>query len=148
MSETEQSTANWAHFRQKTRMLQPTPRLLLLLLLPIVCLGLAEFLPFMEGLGLILLLGTSALIWLDWQRTPRANSFELERYHHRKLAIHTENAIDIIVHNHAPISINVRIRDEVPAEFILSLSSRMFITIGDTPKPDKKRLQRHPGQVI
>lgn len=117
MSETEPSTTAWAHFQQETRTLQPTPRLLLLLLLPIVCLALTEFVPFISGLGVIILLGTGALIWLDWQRTPRSDSFELERYHHRKLAIRTENAIDIIIHNHAPISINVRIRDEVPAEF-------------------------------
>ncbi len=117
MSETEQTTPIRTQFRAETRNLLPTPRLLLLLLLPIVTLALAEFVPFIGILGIILLLGTGALIGLDWQRTPRADSFRLERRHHRKLGIHTENPIDIIIHNHAPISLNVRIRDEVPAEF-------------------------------
>jgi len=117
MPDTNQPSSTWINIRQEARTLQPTPRLLWLLLLPIVCLALAEFWPVMGILAAALLLGTGLLLLLDWQRTPRAGSFQLERQHHLKLGIHTANPIDIVIHNHAPILINVRIRDEVPVEF-------------------------------
>ena len=117
MVENAQSTPEIAYIQQNTRAVQPTPRLLLLLVLPVVCLAVAEFVPFIGILGVILLVGTGVLGWFDWQRTPRSDSFKLERQHNRKLAIRTENPIDIVIHNHTPIAIHMRIRDEVPAEF-------------------------------
>lgn len=111
------NTTFWASLRRQTRSIQPTPRLLFLLLLPVAALALAEFLPALAVLSIILLAGTCLFFYLDWQRSPQPHDFQPERQHHLKLGYFTPNPIDIIVHNHAPIAVNVYVRDEVPIEF-------------------------------
>lgn len=95
----------------------PTPRALLLLLLPLPLLGAAEFVPLLGWVAVLLWAGAVGLFVLDWRSTPAAAALTVSRYHHRKLPINDESVVELTVANETAVALRVQVRDEVPVEF-------------------------------
>jgi uncharacterized protein (DUF58 family) len=128
LSEEQQplNQSKWQHFRVEAGNFLPTPRLLVLLLLPITMLALSEFIPFLGAITLFLLLIGGWLVWQDILQTPGPTDFDLTRVHHLKLGLLVDNPIDIVVENHTAVSTPIELRDEVPTSFRLARQDRVL----------------------
>jgi uncharacterized protein (DUF58 family) len=95
----------------------PTPRLLLLALVPLLPLALSALLAAVWVAAVALFLGGLGLLWLDWQHTVGPADLAVTRTHPRRLALRESNRIEILIENHADHALFLQVRDEVPASF-------------------------------
>lgn len=95
----------------------PTPRLLLLLLLPILLWTASAWIRPLLWLGW-LLVGTAVYIAiLDSRRSMSAEKLVFERQHHQKLTIRDNNPITLTVRNDSSQRIHLILKDGVPLTF-------------------------------
>jgi uncharacterized protein (DUF58 family) len=94
----------------------PTPRLLLLLLLPAVLLAGASVLPELLPLAALALLAGLALVGLESRLIARPRQLAVERRHDPRLSLGAHNLVQVDVRNAAPRLLQFVLRDETPPE--------------------------------
>lgn len=97
----------------------PTPRLLLLALLPLVFFALASWVPLLSLVGILLLATAVYLALTDRRQSVQPEQILIERHHNHKLTIRENNPVQLTIRNDSVQSLSLTIRDGIPPTFRL-----------------------------
>lgn len=124
--------------RQQFRHFIPTPRLLLLLLLPLLLVVTAVWLPLLGWLSGLLWLAVGYTAVQDARRTATPQQIRVQRYHHRKLAIRADNAIELTIANDSAQPLALTLRESLPDTFKIARAEQVLQA--DLPPQQQVRL--------
>lgn len=115
----------------------PTPRLLALVLAALGPIALSDVLPVAELATLAVLALTGAAVLLDYRLTAAPGRLDVRREIADRLSLGAANPVTIVVSNHGPRAVQLRVRDELPDAFAPSV---LFLSAEAAPG-DKARLR-------
>ena len=95
----------------------PTPRLLLLVLIPPLLWTVSGSVRFLVFVGWLALFTVVALIIYDIRNSIQAEQIHISREHNRKLSIRENNPVALIIRNDSPYQLTVNLKDGVPFAF-------------------------------
>lgn len=98
----------------------PRPRLLALGLSAVALAALGTLSPIFVGLAAVVLVTALALAAVDYRLTPRLTGDDVSRISEPQLIIGAPNRIGLALRNPTARPLHLRVRDEVPASFLVS----------------------------
>lgn len=101
----------------------PTLRLLFLLLAIALMWAVSGLVPALTIVTPLLILWLTAVLVVDWRRSPRSDVIDLSRDHHYKMGLGSENLVTIVVQNRFERPLDLIIRDEPPVDLRITKGS-------------------------